>query len=491
MTTPNGRRRRRALPGEPTEASATVEQVQRILGETQRPPIAATRIPKARFLRTEVSPAMRSLAALLGVFLAYAVLRIQELYPVLDVPRLPLVMALTLAVAVIAATPLDGWRIIWESVPPVRWQVLLVMLGFCTAPIGIWMSGSLRFYLFTYSISVIVFLVTVVVLRDRRAMATTMRLVLLAIGALALYTISDAAITMGRSGRVRLGVTLDPNDLAMLLVALTPMALWMAHRRGGRSIGWTAVAVLTALAIVPTQSRGAIIGMGAVAVTLIVLGTSGWKRAVYVLGTVGVAVGIFLFASATGADRLTDFTDYSGGESRSLIWKRGLVWMSWRPWGYGIDNFPIFFGWLNGPERAAHNSFIQVGVELGLLGLLAFTMLFVHTGRELLRQRRHALSLRGRAPLADQEAALATYVLTMMVGTAATGFFLSKAYSGITLFAQGLGIAVLLGYPYWAERARQDSDSGTEGQSDPRRAAPARGRVPPPPLRDSRRLRAR
>jgi O-antigen ligase len=233
----------------------------------------------------------------------------------------------------------------------------------------------------------------------------------------------------------------------MIFVALIPMSLWMSQRKGGRSFLWSAVAFIAVAAVVPTQSRGAILGLGAVAITLIALGTSGWKRTLYIGGTIVAAIGLFAFASATGADRLGDFSDYSGGESRTAIWKRGLVWMTWRPWGFGMDNFPIYFGWLNGNERAAHNSFIQIGMELGLLGGLAFAMLFLHTGRELLRQRRHALSLGGTHPEAAREAALATFVLASMAGTAACAFFLSKAYSGLTLFVQGLSLAVLLGYP--------------------------------------------
>jgi O-antigen ligase len=453
------------------ESSATVEEVSRLLGEDAAKAAGSTRRRKAGFSRTEVSPGLRSIALLLGVFLAYAVLRIQELYPALDVPNLPLIMAIVLALTVVGATPFSGWKEIWLAVPPVRWQALLLVLGIVTAPFGIWMSGSLTYYLFTYSVSVIVFLVTVVILRDRRAMAVTLRLLLIAIGVVAAYTLSDAATTMGKTDRVRFGITLDPNDLAILFVALVPMALYMAVRKGGRSVGWTAVAVLCAVGIVPTQSRGAILGIGAVAVALIALGTSGTKRTLYVLGTVAVAVAIFSVASATGADRITDFSDYSGGESRTAIWKRGLVWMTWRPWGYGMDNFAIYFGWLNGNERAAHNSFIQIGVDLGVLALLAFAMLYLHTGRELLRQRRHALSLRDGAPEAEREAALASFVIAMMAGTAVAGFFLSKAYSGITLFAQGLGIAVLLGYPYWNRTG--DAAAPAAEPSGRRRTAPA------------------
>ncbi len=53
-----------------------------------------------------------------------------------------------------------------------------------------------------------------------------------------------------------------------------------------------------------------------------------------------------------------------------------------------------------------------------------------------------------RSEGAAREASLATMVLASMAGTATCGFFLSKAYAGITLFIQGLGLATILGYPF-------------------------------------------
>ncbi len=230
--TRGNRRQLRPFPvaGEPGER-ATVEHVNRLLGTT--PAEAPTvRRRQTKFSLTEVSPGIRSLSFVFGIFLSYAVLRIQELYPVLAVPKLPFIMAVVVALGAVLSVPVAGWQQLWNVLPPIRWQLLLIALGLLTAPIGIWMSGSIHYYFFVYSVSVIVFLATVVFLRDRRAMASTLWVMLATSAVVASYTLSDSAKTIGRTDRVKLGVSLDPNDLAMLFVAMTPLAIYMAQRKG-------------------------------------------------------------------------------------------------------------------------------------------------------------------------------------------------------------------------------------------------------------------
>lgn len=415
----------------------------------------AQRKLSARWSPVSGSNALWVTAALFGIYLSYAVLRVQEIYPDLNIARLPMIMSLIISFVVLASTPIEGWKTVWAMLPPVRWQVLIIALAVVTAPLGIWMGGSINFLLNRYSISLIVFFASIVLLRDRRAMTAALWMLLLTGAVVAAYTLSGNAKTIGRglNARVEVGVTLDPNDLAQLFVVLVPLALYLAQRKGLRSAPWFVVAGMLVAAIIPTQSRGAIVGIGAVALVLLSFGTSRWRRVINIVGVLLGAAGLYLAAQGPGSTHLDSFSDYSGGEGRIAIWKRGIVWMTWRPWGYGIDNFALYFGWLNGPDRAAHNAFIEIGMELGVAGLVAFVMIWFLLVRALLQQRAHAIRLARRLPEAGREALLATMMLAAIAGTVVTSFFLAKAYDGVTLFIQGLACAVILGYPHRNEVA--------------------------------------
>lgn len=453
-------RRTPTLPrtGRPDKGQAAVlEQLSRVLHEPQLAAQAATphRHKASGWSAVSGSSALVVAAVLFGVYLCYAVLRMQEAYPELAVRRLPMMMSIVIVFAVLASTPLDGWKTVWAMVPPIRWQVLIVCLSVITAPIGIWMGGSLHFVAERYSISLIVFVSSVILLRDRRALAMALRVLMFAGAVLGAYALSDTAKTIrqGAERRVKVGVTLDPNDLAQIFVVLVPLALYMAQRKGLKSVLWYVAAGYMVIAILPTQSRGGLLGIGVVALVLLSFGTSPWRRVLNVIGVAAGAVGLVLASKGPGGAHLDDFSDYGGGEGRIAIWKRGIFWMTRRPWGYGIDNFPLYFGWLNGPDRAAHNSFVQIGMELGITGGVAFVMVWFLLIRGLLQQRGHATRLSKRIPDAGREAMLTTMMLAAIAGCIATGFFLAKAYDGITLFVQGLGCAVLLGYPYRNELA--------------------------------------
>ena len=131
------------------------------------------------------------------------------------------------------------------------------------------------------------------------------------------------------------------------------------------------------------------------------------------------------------------------------IWSRGIGYMLQHPiLGVGANNFPIAEGTISPLAalqqynigvrwNAAHNSFVQIGAELGVPGLILFVTAiaaaFSALGQVARLQR--ALPSRPRGP-----PQLAQALTGSLIGLAVGGFFLSLAYYEM-LYA-GLALAV-------------------------------------------------
>jgi O-antigen ligase len=238
--------------------------------------------------------------------------------------------------------------------------------------------------------------------------------------------------------------SLDPNDIAAVMATTMPLALWLAVGNVRRRMLWTPCAIILVLAVIPTASRGGLLGLGVAAAVLVLVGAKGGKR-IFLIASLVVGGIAFYALAGSQLDRMSDFAtndyNYTNSEGRIAIWKRGVVWMIRRPWGYGLDNFPTYFGWLNGPSRAAHNSFLQYGVELGVLGLAAYLLICWTLVRSLLNIRQNALH---SGPAGQDTVVLCGHVLAMLAACWTTGFFLSHAYYPLTYMAIGIGSAVVL-----------------------------------------------
>ncbi len=435
---------------------------------------ATAKIPPRRradgFSLTVASAGERVIAPLLGLYLGYAVVRLPEVFAAFDIPHLPLVLMLIFLAMLAVAIPTDAWRVIWERSRALQYVVALLGLAIVTAVVGIWPSESLWFVRAKYVLCTAVFTACLVFLRDRRTMRVAIAMYVLCVAAVSfdvVHTYDPNGVVYDEDGipippemvaarpelrrLQKVGDGLDSNDFGAILAITFPLALWLSVGSVRRRIVWSGAAVLMVMAVVPTQSRGAELGFAAAAVVLVGAGARGWRRwlsAFLLTGCVGVFV---VMASGIGAaGRFTDFSsnDYNlTDEGRWFFWKQGFVWMLKRPWGYGIDNYPTFFGMFNGQERAAHSTWVQYGMELGVAGITLFVLLCWWLIKQLRAHRKLAVALTGRVAGAREEANLAGHMLAMLAAALVTGSFLSNAYYPMMYMALGLGGAVVLGSP--------------------------------------------
>lgn len=155
-----------------------------------------------------------------------------------------------------------------------------------------------------------------------------------------------------------LGFLNDPNDLSMALIMVLPMLLYLARGQTLlRRLAWQAAAAAVVYAIYLTNSRGAILALGAMLAVYGVL-RYGVFRSVIVLPL------LLLPIVALGPSRMSQMSaDEDSAEGRIEAWYEGVQLLMMRPlFGVGKGQFAEHHG------LTAHNSFVLAFAELGLIG---------------------------------------------------------------------------------------------------------------------------
>ncbi len=446
--------RRPAMPG----AASTADLVREATASKGG---AGSRGRSDTFGLDRAGPSERWIPPFLGLYLVYAVVRLAEVFPVLEIPKLQMIMMAVFLTTLVVFIPPTGWRVIWDASMPLRLVTILFGISIVTIPLGIYMMGSLEFVRERYVVAVMVFFTCTVLLRDRRSFRTALTVFVIGVAVVAAYALLTYDITQyafDRYGnpipvedvnleqiRIRVGASLDANDWGAVLASTAPLALWLSIGSFTRRIIFLPITALLIIAVVPTGSRGTFLGLVAGAMVLITVGTKGWNR-ILTLSLITIAgVGFATVATSGHLERFLDFgpDDYNlTNEGRWYFWRQGFVWMIKRPWGYGIGNFGTYFGWLNGPDRAAHSMWVQYGMELGVAGLVAIVAL-VRSLVKGLNRLRHRIGSGSAVDRAD--AILAGHMLAALAGMLVTGSFLSNAYYPLTYMILGLASAALLG----------------------------------------------
>jgi len=218
-------------------------------------------------------------------------------------------------------------------------------------------------------------------------------------GIVGLVTIASSSVTANAAAatsdaaRAELGFD-SPNVLAFyLLLTLGPaLALIAASGDVWRRLVGLGATPLIVVALVLTQSRTAI--LGAVLVVFVLLGSSRFRRLAAALAAVLVIVVAFNFGAILrspqlGAvqQRLTAIDSVAGvsQDPRVLIWKTTPSIIAAHPWlGVGEGNFPVIspsyglYAFDLTPIDHAHDVFLTVAAELGLIGFAVF-MAFLYT----------------------------------------------------------------------------------------------------------------
>jgi len=242
----------------------------------------------------------------------------------------------------------------------------------------------------------------------------------------------------------------DPNDLALTLVMILPMAWCLG---GVVSTRWQKILVYGAMlllvgGVIATQSRGGLLALAA-AVAVTIFGQGRERRRALLL-TLGAAVALTaIVLPADVFDRYATIHEYEKDESamiRLAVWKAGAEMFADHLFtGTGAGTFSTVYGqsyinrevggnmWL-----AAHNSYVQIAAELGIFGLVIWVAIVVSAFLSLLRLRRLLTDdsfsddnfSNGAEPsaLVDQLRKWNAALLASIVGYLVGAVFLSRGY---------------------------------------------------------------
>lgn len=171
----------------------------------------------------------------------------------------------------------------------------------------------------------------------------------------------------------------NPIDLATyLIVILPPLTVCTFLRRGAARWRMAVLTLAVILCLARTASIGAWLGLGVGLSAMSWWRTALPRRAVAVLTAALVMTGAFLVT--TGQLSRVFSTSDVGKQDRWAMWQSALRMMKDRPiLGQGVNTFMANYlrYWVGGQQqpRYAHNCYLQMGAEAGVVGLGAFLWL--------------------------------------------------------------------------------------------------------------------
>ena len=365
--------------------------------------------------------------------------RVQEVFPALAPLRLGVIFGGLAGLAWFIA-PGSLRDKIPVDIRPVRYLIILFALSLITIPVGAWPSHSLEYVLQVYWKNVLLFLL---ILFWSRSVHDIRRLIWVC--CLGATTLVASGLLTGQVGDQRFHAeshTYDPNDLALLIVMVLPLMLYLfSVARPIFKPAVIAMALVCLYGFILTQSRGGFVALLAVGLLMVFRKTLSPTLRIGLL-----AAALLVFAAGAGAnfwERMQTMTvEAETGSGRTDIWKRGLGILVTHPWGVGIAAYEAADGAAGGRYQPAHNSFLQVGVELGLLGGVIYILLLKRTVFELRRvqalPRTESPAKKSGAmawatnpvPKSTHEVApLAAALELSLWGFMVGGFFLTQGYS--------------------------------------------------------------
>ena len=181
---------------------------------------------------------------------------------------------------------------------------------------------------------------------------------------------------------------IHPNVMGGNLTLIAPIGAalllygWKSLKRWQNLLVLAATLVISGMLLL-TQSRGALMGFGAALVLLVVLRWR-WGWVAIPLAALALGAAIYLIGWDTALDFIASGVSVEGLEGREEIWSRAIYMIQdFAFTGIGMGSFgevadllyPFFLA-APGKIVHAHNLILQIAVDLGIPGLIAWLSIF-------------------------------------------------------------------------------------------------------------------
>ncbi|HKQ80558.1 MAG TPA: O-antigen ligase family protein [Blastocatellia bacterium] len=329
--------------------------------------------------------------AFAGIYLFTLMLyaRPNDLFPALGDFPLVKIVAISVLLIYIGSKNVAGAR-------PTVWTLEMTMLmviaalGLLFMPVAASPKDSLDLLADKYLKTVVIFILMVNLIDTRQRIFSLWKLVVvcgatLGVGAINSYVKGEFTARGLRIEGLVGGMFENPNDLATALNLLLPFAVLLTLTREGIArLFYLACSAVIAIGVLVTFSRGGFLGL--IASTGLMLWKMGrGRRLKTTLGTALILGVLFsVLPGGYGARMVTIFNteeDQTGSAQlrRELMERAASIAINRPIIGVGMGNFHIY----SIREKAAHNSYLEIAAELGMMGLIAYLILIFAPLRSL------------------------------------------------------------------------------------------------------------
>ena len=282
--------------------------------------------------------------------------------------------------------------------------VVIAALGLLFMPIAVSPPHTMAVLTDVYLKTVIIFILMVNLIDTRQRIFSLWKLVVvcgaaLGVGAIRSYMKGEFAVKGLRIEGFVGGMFENPNDLATALDILLPFAIVLTViSKGLTRLFYLGCAAILTAGILVTLSRGGFLGLLALCVVLL------WKLgrgrrlktilvAVLICGTL-----LAVMPGGYGARITTIFNteqDQTGSaqQRRELMERAASIAIRHPIIGVGMGNFHIY----SIHDKPAHNAYLEIAAELGVMGLIAYLILIFAPLRSLHRIERQTRGRRSKS----------------------------------------------------------------------------------------------